>query len=468
MEEETLTRRIKIHCPQHHSTFEIEESPKIVCEIREHALSNDFPHSEFWEYCCDCQTFSPSDLEVGGKAKDVCPQCERTMLRRFACDECKIAAYDSGEDTKGKIFHLNPETFAVAPTCPGCLKDFSKVKSHLHKCEETQTVLSTPRKICPFCKKETVKAKPKPEIKATPVIKCLKCQANNEADSFFCNNCGEELRSNPNLSKRGTATAKTQLLGSICPTCGISNRPSAVFCGKCGQALKAVKPRPKQTFAPPIPQSSVPKVLQPGVIAAKPTTTVKPKSSASGLTAAGIILILIIACCVCFNVQSGKNSSNSLSSTTNSKYSSSSPPSYTGTPYSGTPYSNKANNSYSANANKPMNSNVSNMTSNSSSSLTRSFNRTYKGTINYGNEIEMRLERSGSSLSGTVSPKYRYADITVSGTIDDNGEFELDEYDDQGNQTGIYRGRIRTDGTISGTWSKPDGSKSRPLSLRQN
>lgn len=158
MREEILTRQLKIYCPTHQATFEITESPKIVCEIREHALSNDFPKSEFWEYCCDCQTFSLSDLEVGGKAKAACPQCERTTLRRFLCDECKIVAYDSNEETKGKIFNVKAQN-GIEPSCSGCQKSFVGVKIYSHNCTDIEAVLLTARETCPFCKRKTIESK---------------------------------------------------------------------------------------------------------------------------------------------------------------------------------------------------------------------------------------------------------------------------------------------------------------------
>jgi Tfp pilus assembly protein PilV len=98
-------------------------------------------------------------------------------------------------------------------------------------------------------------------------------------------------------------------------------------------------------------------------------------------------------------------------------------------------------------------------------SVSRSFNQAYEGTVNY-DPIEMQLVRNGTSLSGKVIPRNRYADISVRGTIGDDGSFEMTEYSDLGAITGMYRGRIQADNTITGSWSKPDGSKSRPLYLK--
>lgn len=148
----SLNRQIKIYCPEHHTTFETVSGPKIVCEIREHSLSNNFPCGEFWEYCCDCQTFFPSDLEVGGKSKHTCRQCERITTQRFLCNECKIVALDSVEETKGEVYEIDPAR-GIKPSCPGCQKHFVDEKFYRHICSAVEADLTTAREQCPFCKK---------------------------------------------------------------------------------------------------------------------------------------------------------------------------------------------------------------------------------------------------------------------------------------------------------------------------
>lgn len=426
MEEILGKRRLKIFCPQHQAVFEVEESAKIVCEIREHSLSNNFPKEEFWEYCCDCQTFFPSQLEVGGKAKAACPQCERPTTSRFVCGECKVTAFDSGEDTKGKQFHLDSENFAVEPSCPGCLTEFARENLHLHKCAEIEAVFATPRVVCPFCKKETVKPKPKSKIKAPAVVKCPKCQANNETDSFFCNSCGEELRSNPQLVKRGTSTAKTQLLGALCPNCGASNQVGSPFCVGCGQALKVEenKPQPGISLPPPIPQSAAITPAWSGSPATIATpSTVKSGNGKGCLIAVGVVIGLIFLCVAMQGIISNKNRSD-ISTSTPSPTSSYSTPSYT-------PATPKTS------------SNIN-------------FNRTYSGSIG-GKSFSMRLERDGSNLKGTASTS-RHTD-RVEGEIDSSGAFSLDGYEDGSRLTGRYKGQINSDGSISGNWTNLQGGQ---------
>lgn len=97
--------------------------------------------------------------------------------------------------------------------------------------------------------------------------------------------------------------------------------------------------------------------------------------------------------------------------------------------------------------------------------LERNFSRTFYGTVD-DDGIEMDLRRNGSRLSGKVRPQNRSADISVEGYIENDGSFTMEEKSDIGLVTGLYRGRIQPDNTINGTWSKPDGDKTRPLSLR--
>jgi uncharacterized OB-fold protein len=261
---ETLNRQIKIYCPQHQTTFEVEADRQIVCEIREHALSNNFPKSEFWAYCCDCQTFSPSNLDTGGKAENNCPHCERPTARRFLCDECKIISYDSDEETKGKIFGIN-NLSGINPTCAGCLKTFIGAKIHPHICPDIEGILLTSRRDCPFCRKSILDQSVPPSIveefstdRTTTKLdrrqvstQCANCGHWGNADRAFCGKCGGQVNSLDPGILPGTAEPKTQLLGSICPKCGSVHDSDGTFCGKCGQALKVVPPK-DETVADPI------------------------------------------------------------------------------------------------------------------------------------------------------------------------------------------------------------------------
>jgi hypothetical protein len=135
-----------------------------------------------------------------------------------------------------------------------------------------------------------------------------------------------------------------------------------------------------------------------------------------------------------------------------------------------------SNSNANVNTNTSVNSNTATVNTNSTANIANTANKSstqssktteYEGTLNNNHEITMRLTRSGDSLSGYVVPKTSGTSIPVRGTINSSGEFNLSEYDDKDNWTGSYKGTISSDGRIEGTWSKPDGTAERPLSLRE-
>ncbi|GEM_PF-6434215 len=110
--------------------------------------------------------------------------------------------------------------------------------------------------------------------------------------------------------------------------------------------------------------------------------------------------------------------------------------------------------------------NAATTAANTSGSLSRRFERTYSGTVG-DNGVEMNIERKGNYVGGRVRPYGSYADIYLDGSIDNNGDFVMDEKSDIGVVTGVYRGRVNQDGTITGTWSKPGGDRTRNIYLRR-
>lgn len=117
-----------------------------------------------------------------------------------------------------------------------------------------------------------------------------------------------------------------------------------------------------------------------------------------------------------------------------------------------------------ANVNGSSNSNGS--TQAISSTDAANFSRGFEGTINNQYAIEMNLQRNGDNLSGTYLYSKHKVDIPIKGTIDGQGNFVINEFDNKGNQTGIFKGKLVSGNAMDGTWSKPNGDKSMPFSLK--
>ncbi len=94
------------------------------------------------------------------------------------------------------------------------------------------------------------------------------------------------------------------------------------------------------------------------------------------------------------------------------------------------------------------------------------FTRTYRGAINDKYAIEMNLTRSGQNLSGDYFYRKIGVRIQLTGTVDEQNNFLIREFDAKGDQTGLFKGHFVTDSEIQGTWSKPNGDKPMPFSLQ--
>ena len=95
----------------------------------------------------------------------------------------------------------------------------------------------------------------------------------------------------------------------------------------------------------------------------------------------------------------------------------------------------------------------------------------YEGTMKSSIALRMTLERHANILTG----KYQYVkfgkDIRLEGTMLSSEHFILNEFDSDGKQTGVFRGRFAgfvepTDG-IMGEWSSPEGKKQLPFDLHR-
>lgn len=88
----------------------------------------------------------------------------------------------------------------------------------------------------------------------------------------------------------------------------------------------------------------------------------------------------------------------------------------------------------------------------------------FKGSIGSSLDLQMKLIRSGDQLSGSYFYQRIGTRINLRGKIEPDGHFVLDEFDQSGKQTGIFRGLWTVDAQdglirLAGNWSKPPDEK---------
>lgn len=123
---------------------------------------------------------------------------------------------------------------------------------------------------------------------------------------------------------------------------------------------------------------------------------------------------------------------------------------------------NQANNHPSNNSNN--NSQQAN-NGNTNNNISIDFIRTYEGKINNQYPITFKITSNNGQVSGTYFYNSVGKDLQLKGTIDNNGNINLTEYDAKGNMTGIFKGNIKNNSKIEGQWSKPNGSSTMPFFL---
>src|SRR5437868_5896490 len=123
MQESAGAQTIGVYCPTHKIGFVTARDERIICPAGPHALAQRFPEEEFWEYCCDCHRFWPSELKHGGQSQAQCLVCERQTVRRYLCAECRVLSVESDDRAVKRKRYTITEAGAVVPACPGCQRE---------------------------------------------------------------------------------------------------------------------------------------------------------------------------------------------------------------------------------------------------------------------------------------------------------------------------------------------------------
>jgi len=145
---------MRVFCPEHKRSFFAPRQSPIKCENRGHVLGElDFAgerKSSFqfqWQYCCNCEHFSPIEESSGLQR---CPVCTRRTSSLYLCDRCYVVSFESNTPLEIKNFTLTSEG-APRPCCPGCLQPAS-ADLREHTCEVAEASFVTGLNACPICR----------------------------------------------------------------------------------------------------------------------------------------------------------------------------------------------------------------------------------------------------------------------------------------------------------------------------
>jgi hypothetical protein len=88
----------------------------------------------------------------------------------------------------------------------------------------------------------------------------------------------------------------------------------------------------------------------------------------------------------------------------------------------------------------------------------------FKGSIGSSLDLQMKLVRTGDQLAGSYFYQKVGTRIDVRGNVDKDGNLTLEEFDQGGKQTGLFKGLWSVDPsdgliTVAGNWSKPPSDK---------
>jgi hypothetical protein len=145
---------MRVFCPEHKRGFFAPRQSPIKCGNRGHILGelnfqgDTNAGSELhWQYCCNCEHFSPIDFDQDGLER--CPVCTRRSSMLYLCDRCHCISFESNTPLQTKNFTLTAEG-VPQPSCPGCLQATS-TDLYEHTCDTLGASFITALNSCPSC-----------------------------------------------------------------------------------------------------------------------------------------------------------------------------------------------------------------------------------------------------------------------------------------------------------------------------
>ena len=413
---------IRVFCPTHEASFEVVRSAKIICEITGHSLSVGFPVAETWEFCANCETFTPSRLGKGEKARDICLCCQNKINDRSVCLSCGTLNFGCDSHARGKKYKVTPA--GMAPQCAACTETPAATDLILHKCKEIEADLYVGTQICPFCLDDVTSSvtSNKSAGDLSTYRTCPACATPRRPGSSFCPQCRYKFDSRSFAGTPGSDISLTPVMGNLCPNCSTPVPSGSSFCGECGQTIVAlIPPPPPPPSRPPanVDSRSTPDdAKSPITFSSTPPGFLTPGKVFGGLGMLFFVLVVSVSIYKATRLPGDTSTGNSNVAI---------------------PSLNRAT---------PVITDTS---------LRNEFARDYEGTIG-SRFFTISLQRNGRSISGTASTGKKTDNL--SGTIESNGEFEADGEEAGGDiVTGKYSGKIENSGRITGYWTYPDGSK---------
>lgn len=424
-----MTGSIKIFCPIHEASFDVPAGPKVLCEITGHVMSTGFPSAECWEFCCNCETFSPSGLGKGETARNTCFSCQNEIAKRFVCDSCGTYIFECSSRSRGRQFSL--EKAGVGPFCPGCGNAPAGDKLERHECKEIDVAFASNLRKCPFCLEDILPAPQK--VVTTDMLGstiCPQCRSRIGEGSVFCGKCSHRLRADVPVENPGTDVIRPQAIGSLCPNCASLLPDDSSFCGECGQAvIEARLPPP-----PPPPPPSRRRRTEPSEAPIDSTIKLESAKATNGLSVAAIVGSICVGLVVLFTIMFAAKS---------------------------TVVTNNSNGTDSRGRNTNSNANVrKDATNDYFTGLSEGVERSFSGTyVQSGMSVTLSLTRKGANLEGMAETDGSWDKLT--GIIDSAGNFDLEGWEGGTDFTGRYVGQFVSNSEISGSWTLPDGTKER-------
>ncbi len=100
--------------------------------------------------------------------------------------------------------------------------------------------------------------------------------------------------------------------------------------------------------------------------------------------------------------------------------------------------------------------------------VSNTFYAHYVGTLNDNQNVDVNIQKSNDTIIGNYWKELAIIPIRLRGNMKNKFDFELFEFDINGNQTGSFEGTFDISGKVSGTWYNTDRTLEMPFEWIEN